>query len=176
MTTLGIAINTRILAVSQYAGLDFNSACVFNGVTLFAGDSGIFTQDGSTDNGTAIAAYFHLPSGSKDTSIGKRFRKLVVSGYFGGVLTVTMLTEEDDCASVSTKSYDTDNRTIEVPLNYTDHGTLVGFKIANNSGSDFSFELITAVIQYLVLKSKTTLTIGRFKNDTPDITVSASGS
>jgi hypothetical protein len=176
MTTLGIALNTRLLAPSQYAGLNFNSACVFNGAILLAGDTGIYTHDGSTDNGTVISAYFHLPSGSKDTSIAKRFRKLVISGYFGGVLTVTMLTEENDCTSVSTKSYDTDNRTIEVPLNYTDHGTLVGFKIENNSGSDFSFELITALIQYLVLKSKTTLTIGRFKNDTPDITVSASGS
>jgi hypothetical protein len=174
MTTLGICLNTINFAPSQYAGLDFSGACVFNEVVLFAGDNGIFTHDGTSDNGTEIDAYLQLPSADVNSLHQKRYRKLIFGGYFSGVLQITIVTDENDGSSFTTKSYDGDNRTIEVPVNFTDNGSFIGFRIANVEGSDFSIDSIEAVIIPLVLKPKTTVCVGRVKSDLPTITVSAS--
>jgi hypothetical protein len=174
MNTLGICLNTELLAPSQYSGFSFNSICVFNGAVVMAGDAGIFTHDGTSDNGTDISAYFQLPSASLDTARQKRYRKLIAGGYFDGAITISVVTDENTCTAVATKSYDGDNRHIEIPLNFTDSGGFVGFLFANVGGADFSIDYVEAVIEPTVLKPRSSIVVGRVKVNVPGPTVSAS--
>jgi hypothetical protein len=176
MITLGAKINTENLAPSQHMGLNFNSACVFNGKTLFAGISGIVINEGDDDLGVAIDAYFQIPSASGDTLRQKRFRKLHVIGYFDGKVAITNIANESTGTTVTTNSMPPTYQEVEVPLNYTDSGEIVAFKFANVDGSDFSFDLIQAVVELTVAKMKATYTIGRGKYTFPSLMVSASAS
>jgi len=176
MNTIGICLNTENFAPSQYSNFDFNSMCVFGDKVLCAGDSGIFEHSGTSDNSVDITSYFQLPSSSFDTSQQKKFRKLYIGGYFSGEMAVGVYTDEDEVANFYSGSVSADNATLEVPLNFTDNGEFMGIEIANVSGADFSVDFIQTDLVMTVLPAKTSKRIGRFKNDLPDFTVSASGS
>lgn len=99
---LGVAINTlhvdpakRLPAPSQYMGLAFDSICVFGDQLIGGNDSGIFTFEGKSDNGTAIS--WHVKIGKHDfrNQNEKRFRSFLIGGKFYENVKVTCTADED---------------------------------------------------------------------------------
>ena len=83
-------------ALSQYRGIEPRSFCVFNGVGTMAGDTGVFTMTGSTDNGTNIVSRvvsrIVAPGGLNQS----RLRFLHVAGEALGSLTITAKADETE--------------------------------------------------------------------------------
>jgi hypothetical protein len=89
-----IALNTRVMAVTTYEGVAFNSFANFAGVTLAASADGIVALTGNDDLGEPIAA--HVLSGESD--FGTEAFKRVITGYAGyradGDMELTLITDE----------------------------------------------------------------------------------
>ena len=78
---LGVAINLRNLAASQYGGINFNSMAVFNGVPVGVSSDGIFTLfNADSDDGTAIEAFGETVTTDFGAPNKKRLRRAYV-GY-----------------------------------------------------------------------------------------------
>jgi hypothetical protein len=75
----GVVVNTHTNAVTTYAGISANSACMFNGIALLATDAGIVALQGDTDLGAPIAA--SVTGGVTD--FGDEHIKRVLTGIAG---------------------------------------------------------------------------------------------
>jgi hypothetical protein len=75
----GVVVNTHTNAVTTYAGVNANSACMFAGAALAATAQGIVALEGDTDMGNPISA--SLTSGVSD--FGESAIKRVVTGLAG---------------------------------------------------------------------------------------------
>ena len=92
---LGICLNLRQLAPSQYANYNFNSFCELGEDVLAAGDDGIFTLDGTdNDNGTPITAYFEPLLTDLGIANPKRMRGLYLGYEANGTIKVTVEVDE----------------------------------------------------------------------------------
>lgn len=141
----GIVINLKRLAVSQIRNFDFNSMCVFNGVTLAASDSGLFSLDTSdNDNGTEINSLVELVT----TNLGylgvKRFRKAYVGYETSGEIKIAIKTDEGDFESYTVPPNNITQKQHRDMLSLTRNqkGTYWTFKIENIDGCDFSIDHI----------------------------------
>ena len=148
---LSIAMNLKNQALTQYTNYDFNSIVEHEGKVYGASESGLFTlDDASTDNGTAISAYFEFWIGDAGAINLKRIRALHFGFEANGNMTVE-ITDDDG----TSKTYDiTVEKTSTVGVaGYTQHGARVFIerthigrywkaKVSNASGSDFSIDRI----------------------------------
>jgi hypothetical protein len=174
---LGLRVNTKTFAVSQYSNFNFNSMCFFNGVLLGANASGLFELEGDNDDGTVIDAYFQLPSYDYETPKQKNFRKIYLEGEAEGNLTVTPVV--DDVAGITqiVEAIGTDaERQYVLPASKEDRGSQLGLIVSNKDGSDFT---VNAVYGTVTLSS--TLPTGysglcRGKIVLPELEVVGSGS
>lgn len=92
---LGICLNLRKLAPSQYANYNFNSFCELGGQILGAGDDGIFILDSADDDdGTPITAYFEPAMTDMGISNPKRMRALYMGYEANGTMKVTAQVDE----------------------------------------------------------------------------------
>lgn len=177
MNTLGITVNTDTAVSSQYAGFDFNSACVFNGVVLFAGDSGIVTNTGSLDNATKISSSFQIASTDLGIKHQKKLRRLYITGTFEKKLQVTAIFDDTSTAVYTVDCPPTLGETqVDLNINSDDRGGLVGLDVANVDGGDFSIDVIEAIITLSGLKSKGRGVIGRGRVVFPSLDGDASAS
>ena len=92
----GVAVNTRIQAVSEYVGLNVRDVCNFSGMVLALSDDGIVAITGTTDNLTNINA--NVLSGVTDfksTSIKK-----ILTGYLSmkasGDISISLISDGGD--------------------------------------------------------------------------------
>jgi hypothetical protein len=67
-----VAVNVQNGAVTEYSNFEFNSLTRFNGKTLAAGDNGIFSLEGETDDGADIDAAVTFPLGDAGSLNQKR--------------------------------------------------------------------------------------------------------
>jgi hypothetical protein len=175
MTTLGICMNLKNRALSQYTKYNFNSMCVFDGVLLGANTSGIFTCDGEHDNTVDISAYFSL--GASDFGIfnSKKIRTVYLSGYSAGDISVTILTDNQERTVYYKKSVGTTKeRTMKFNINAEHGGRYISFKVANVSGSDFSIDALDAMIIATVIMHESGDGLGRLKGILPTMEITAS--
>lgn len=75
----GVVVNTHTSAVTEYAGVDANSGCMFAGSVLLATADGIVALEGDTDLGAPIAAA--ITSGISD--LGEEHVKRILTGTVG---------------------------------------------------------------------------------------------
>ena len=87
-----LVLNPKSLALSEYAGFDFNSFALFHGKYLGATATGIHVLEGDKDNGKNIDASLSL--GQIPISGGKP-RDIWVMGRSEGPMIVTMSEDED---------------------------------------------------------------------------------
>jgi hypothetical protein len=147
MITLGIALNTGNLAPSQYAGLNFNSLCVFNGEILGAGETGLFELTGEDDNGTDIVAFFQVPSTDLGIPKIKKVRSLITSGYTEGNLSITVIIDNDEETEYTIVAFGSmDTGSVKVDLNSDDEGRFVGLLVENINGADFSIDAMDLLV------------------------------
>jgi hypothetical protein len=138
-------------AVTQYGSLIFNSSTSFNGKTLFANSTGIFSLAGSTDNGTAISAVAELFPTNFGLHNIKRIRCIDFGADIKGDLIITVTADESFSQSkdlVVGTAYDRQSGH-RLFISRTVRGVYHTVKIANKVGSDFFISGIKVVVNFL---------------------------
>lgn len=155
---LGIALNLKRRAASQFTNWDFNSLCYFNGKWFGADDSGVFqVNTGTDDDGTAIQSRVRVA-----TDFGaqreKRLRRLAVDGEFSGKMSVLVENDQENSREYTLYPKDTDNNQhVEArSIGRDGRGSLFNVEIRNYtttgetfSGSDFSLDGCDAFVVLL---------------------------
>ena len=86
-----VRTNTTINASTQYTNHNYTSMCMFNGVVIGAGPSGLFKACcGNNDNGNPIEAYFIPGTVDFGDSHNKRLRRIYVNGRIEDQLNITI--------------------------------------------------------------------------------------
>lgn len=144
-----VRTNLKIGASSQYSNFDHTSMCRFNGVTLAAGDAGLFKAcTGATDNGTAIPATFtpHLTDFG-DSNL-KRAWYLYLYFQCAGRLQIDVTGDEavalGTYTTAITNAY---QQAKKITLSRIKAWTSASFKFSNVSGSDFSVDTVQVVVK-----------------------------
>jgi hypothetical protein len=165
---LGVALNTVLMAPTQYAGVNFDSMCVFEGKILGAGVSGICEMTGNTDLGVAITSFFQLPSTDLGASKAKKLRSMILSGYHNGNVKLTIVKDNDESTEYTINlNGAADHRNIKVDLNSNDLGRYIGLVVENIAGSDFSIDAIDLLLMVVALEHFTRSTLCRNKGTFP---------
>lgn len=174
MSSLGMRINLKNEAVSQYADVTINSLCVFNSVVLGSNTSGIFTLDGSHDGSVDILSFFQTFSTDFNDKHHKSFRGLQIAGDSEGGLDVSVVTDNDKKTAVRVNPFGVvDKHKIIVRSDRSNFGKFLGVEIRNVLGSDFTIDVIDCdVVAKTVIKS-TTERLGRLRQELPFLTISA---
>jgi len=140
-----IRTNLVNAASTQYNNHDFTSMCVFNGVILGAGATGLSKLCcGSTDNGSSITAYFIPALTSLGTMNQKRLSHMYIGGEFSGNLAVQITGDETNVSPIYTlesKSTEGQQRR-RLTVGRGQVWTYGSFKFSNVSGSDFSIDYV----------------------------------
>lgn len=177
MITLGIAVNTEVMAPSQYASMDLNSLCVFNDKVIGAGETGIMELSGTSDNGTNITAFFQVPSTDLGIHQQKKVRSVILSGYQHGNLDITVICDNDEKTEYRV-SLDgpIEQSTVKVDLNSDDIGRFIGLLVENVNGSDFSIDVMDLLVLATALGPVVRTVLGRHKVNFPLFTGEGSAS
>lgn len=145
-----VRTNLTNSASTQYTNFDFNSMCLFNGILLGAGVSGLFKLCCSDDdNGVAIDAYFIPYTVDFNDDHPKRLRRVYVGGKFDDKLKLTITgngdsvngpyTIEHNAAETNQVKMFSINRGVGYKWVYAD------FKFENVDGSFFAIDSILAL-------------------------------
>jgi len=144
-----VRINLNVNALSQYTNHNFNSMCVFNGVILGAGDTGLFNLCcGDSDNGTQIDAYFTPHKTDFGTEGDKRIRRIYYSALCDGAMTVSITGDDETTIGPYQVTADL-TKGQQLFLAKTGRGlkfNYASFTFANVDGSYFSLDSIKAQI------------------------------
>lgn len=168
MIALGLALNLENFAPSQYAGLNFNNLCVFNGEILGSGETGLMELTGDNDNSTIIEAFFQVPSTDLGIPKIKKVRSLHVSGYNKGNLIITVIFDNDEESEyVISPNGELDESSMKIDLNSNDEGKFVGLKVENVNGADFSIDTMDLLVLPTIREPATKTVAGKHKVTSP---------
>lgn len=142
-TFSAVVLQTQIQGLTTYSNFAFNSLARFNGVNLGASDSGLFKLIGNDDAGTQIQAAARFAITDFDSAYRKRVERAYIGYRCASDLILRVRTNE-----VNIRDY-------RIPGNTATgmHGTHVKlgrgvearywqFEIRNQSGADFSIDMI----------------------------------
>ena len=145
---LGICLNLKRLALSQYSNYNFNSSCELNGVHLAASEDGIFSlDDADSDNGTLIEAFFEPMVTDMGVSNPKRLLQLMLGYESSNALKITTTADELRARKAIIFPAGKGRRQGGgVASGRSDQrGRYWGFKIENTRGCDFSVDSLDVV-------------------------------
>ena len=151
---LGLALRLNNLAVSQYCRYDFDSMTKFGDMYLGAGEEGLFTlEDADTDDGLDINSVIEFATTDFGISHQKRIRSLHVGYETDGDMTVTIICDEDNEKEYTLAPINSSNKQhgSKVKVNREQKGRYWTIKIEND-GSDFSINMIEAIVTILARK------------------------
>jgi hypothetical protein len=147
-TYAGVAVNMRNKAITEYAGLTFNSLAVMaDGNVYGANAQGIFKLSGADDNGTAIAARIQTGRLDLHRDVVQQLVDIWLTGRFpgAGVFTIHEYDGDSDDASeyevVGENGQMHDER---VDIAQGHEGRFVALEYANVGGADFDIKGLTA--------------------------------
>jgi hypothetical protein len=142
-STTVFAMNTKSTALTNYVGLEFNSATRFNGVDLVANESGIFAITGDLDGAAIIDAYATLASSNFGTMQLKRVQSVYLGYRADGEMRLKATIDEhhEYEYQVQPRNYD-DIHGNRVKLGKGAKGTYWQLEIGNVDGSDFDLDTI----------------------------------
>ena len=174
MSSLGMRINLKNSGVSQYADLDINSLCVFNGTVLGANTSGIFSLDGSHDGSIDILSFFQTFSTDFNDFHHKWFRRIQISGDIVGDLDVRVVTDNDKKTAVKVNPLGTlDQQKVIIRSDRCNFGRILGKEGRNVNEADFTVNSIDCDVTLKATIKSTTERLGRIKDNFPVLTLSA---
>mgnify|MGYP006280751277 CR=1 FL=1 len=145
MAGLGLKINLRNRALSQYMNWDFDSMTMFNGKAVGVGPGGVFELwQGDTDNGEDIDARMDLPETDLGTSCNKRLRSLFLGCRADGALRVTVIDDEEKEAVYTAYPLRSNRQGVIKVSAGRNHnkGCYFTLRIENVDGSDFDLDFI----------------------------------
>jgi hypothetical protein len=172
MNTVGIRLNTKTMAVSQYGQLEYNSLAVMSGVVLGLCETGLYTLDADT----AVTSYFETKHVDLDSQYAKQLRTVYLTGVFVGSLTITSVIDSIDCETVTIVSESSLTTKTYVKNFSSDHrGRFIGLKIANVNGADFSVDKISIVVSITSGKWEEISLTGRVRQNMSVITIASTG-
>lgn len=150
MEYLGLALNTRISAPSQYAGYNFNSMAVFHGRRIGAGENGIRILEGSDDCGEAIDVRLDLHRTDFGSPRQKSLRGLLVGYETDGQIQIT-ITDDQSYSVTKTLTpkqpgYQHGNRINGIR---TQKGRYFQVRVENVDGSDIGLDALDALMVFL---------------------------
>ena len=152
---LGLALNLRQIAPSQYANYNFNSMCKFGDDYIGANEGGIFTLDsGSTDAGTNIDAAFELFTTDFGIPSQKRIRSYYIGYETDGRLILKIKDDDNNERPFTLPAEVGGNKQVSAKINpgRDGKGRYWMTRIENVEGSDFSIDTIIATL--IVLPKK----------------------
>ena len=91
-----LAINTNTAGLTSYSNFDFNSFATFNGVTLAAGDNGLYQLTGTLDDTDTIDTTVKLGIFDFGSDKVKRVQELFFNYRADGDLTVTVTLDDNE--------------------------------------------------------------------------------
>ena len=145
---LGLCINLRGNAISQYQGFDFNSMCEFQGQFLGANEDGIYSlDDADNDQGTAILSILETYTTNFNVDNAKRMRKAYIGYETSGnlVLKITVDGEHDHAYFLKPVKKQQLQHKTKVPLGRDLKGDYWMYRIENREGCDFSIDSLDMV-------------------------------
>lgn len=145
---LGICLNLRKLAPTQYANYNFNSFCELGGQVLAAGDDGIMVLDSADDDdGKPITAYFEPLLTDMGVANPKRIHSLYMGYEANGTMKVTV--EADELHERAEYVFPAGKGRLQgggrVSGRRDQAGRYWKYKIENTDGCDFSVDNIEAI-------------------------------
>jgi len=143
-----IRTNLKINASTQYTNFNYNSMCRFNGITLGAGDDGLFKACcGDDDSGTAIDAYFMPAMTNLGTLHPKRVWYLYLGYQCTGDLQIEITGDEETTSNpyVVSTTPAKGQQYKRIAISRMQLWTYGQFKISNILGSDFSVDSIQII-------------------------------
>ena len=149
---LGLCLNLKLNAISQYANYDFNSFCMFNGKPLAASADGIFELDSAqTDHGALIDAFVELVSTDFGTSNPKRIRSALIGYETSGYLVCKVKTDDNIEVVYEMQPDKTAQKKYaeKLPMSRHQRGVTWMFRVENRDGCDFSLDAIDLVLVLL---------------------------
>lgn len=144
-----VRTNLQLNASTQYTNFDYNSICIFNGVVLVAGASGLFKACcGADDNGTDVDSYF-IPHKTNFGTLNKKRERYIYLGYScDGDMTVEITGDDNTTigpytiTAVAAEGKQRRRVTIgnRLSAGYLKH------KFSNDDGSDFKIDVIEVAL------------------------------
>jgi len=130
-------------APTQYTNCDLQSMCVFNGAILGAGASGIRKLCcGTSDDGTAIGAYFKTFALKLGHEGKKRVRFLYLNIETDGEVIVTPIVDGVEKSPITFTSNGNGLQMIRKTVARSTEGVYWQFKIENVAGCWFSLDKV----------------------------------
>jgi hypothetical protein len=142
-TFSAVVVHTETRAVATYTNFLFNSFAVFNGQVLAAGDAGLFSLSGGTDDGAAINSTIRTGTTDYKSAFRKRVERVYLGYRSAAKMTLRVITDG------------TQVRDYEVPGNQEAgvHGARVTlgrglearywqWEVRNRDGADFSLNVM----------------------------------
>lgn len=147
----GWVMNTVTHAVSEYTNFPFNSYCEFNGKSLAASTSGLFSLGGDLDGTANISASFSSGVSDFGTSQLKRAERVYLGYRADGLMALKVTTGESVERWYELHASDTENGIHEarIKLGKGVKSRYWQFELVNKAGSDFeidSFEFVEIAI------------------------------
>jgi hypothetical protein len=180
--TLGLCLDTLAVAPSQYAGLNFDSLCEFQGKLIGGSDAGIFSvqdPDAPDDYGVDITSYFQLASSDFGLPNQKKIRKVALSGLLSDPLYVTVWFDNGAFTATDFSVHSpVSQHTIEFLFDADQLGKYIALRVDNIAGGDFAIESIAAMILPTVFKfidEQSGTQTGRAKVAVPSKTIVGAG-
>jgi hypothetical protein len=152
---LGLCMNLKRVAVSQFANYNFNSMCKVGNVYLGANENGIFELDsGSTDNTTDITAAFELLTTDFGIEQQKRIRSVFLGYETDGRLILKIKDDDNNERDFTLPAEVGGNKQVSAKVNpgRDGKGRYWMIRVENVEGSDFSIDTITAILTLLTRK------------------------
>jgi len=134
--------------MTQYRNFDFNSMCMFNGVPIAAGSSGISSlNDAEKDNTTNIKSVIELRTSNFGVMHPKRFRSFYVGYETSGSIKFSVTVDGGTTApfTLVPKKTGQIQHMGKLPLSRAQKGTYWMYKIENVNGCDFSLDHIQGI-------------------------------
>lgn len=165
--TVGICLNLKNIAASQYMNYNFNSLAVFNGKLIGANESGIFELSGNTNNGVEIESFFRLGYSDFNTPRQKTIRKFYITGYVDGNISLTTYLDGEVKTEYIRLYKGINTEIMSIDINSNDRGRYISILIKNLDGSDFSIDAIDTLMVPSTVFSYDNSLIGRVKSFIP---------
>ncbi len=146
---LGLCMQLRRVAVSQFANYNFNSMCRFGGSYIGANENGIFVLDsGDTDNTENIEAFFELLTSDWGIIKEKNIRSIFLGYEADGRLILKIKDDDDNEREFTLPAAVGDNKQVSAKVNpgRDGKGRYWMLRIENVEGSDFSIDAISALV------------------------------
>ena len=144
---LGIVMNLKTFALSQYGGYIFNSLAEIGGKPYGASDRGIFLLEGDSDEGKPIESFVELATDFGVHHV-KSLRKLFLMGEAEGDFFVEITPGRGETVryEVVLREARLRKREIEVGLRSYPKSRFWTFKLGNVKGCDFSLDSVGVLV------------------------------